>query len=278
MKRITALCAMVLLAGGAVILGQQGSATPQQSVVRDRAMCPECEKAAEAYKKADAELRAFALAGVFANETARLAAHNNFVEAEEALERCNDKCKPPASSTGRNVKLGGLAAGGIITGLVLGHGGGSGDTTPTTTGGGGATPPVTGPAPPPGTPASDFNGSGTGNISKTDDTCNNGFGASTPISYSVNVDANGNGTYSKTHIVAGVTLIFTAKMNVFSPTTAQMTAISSMLLGGLAYQVTDTVNLIITPTGKTLDIKQKFTRELPPSCSVGYAGTGSGPR
>ena len=119
------------------------------------------------------------------------------------------------------------------------------------------------------------NSSGSGNLNAMNNGC--GLSASAPITYTLNVDSKGDGSYIKVHTVAGVRFSFIVHVNMTSTTTAQFTATTTQTINGQPFQVTDVVDITNTPTGpKSLAITQNFLREGASPCNTTYNGTATG--
>ncbi len=110
-----------------------------------------------------------------------------------------------------------------------------------------------------------FNGTYTGSMTASTNTCS--FAPTTPIRGFLSVDSNGRGTWQKTHLNAGVTFNFNIVLNVTGPTSASFTASTTQQVGSRVYSVTDSVTI----SGNTITITQTFEATTNP-CTVRYTG------
>jgi hypothetical protein len=183
--------------------------------------------------------------------------------------------------TPRNIGLiGGGGAAAVIIGVTAGGNGSSG-TSGTSSGGGTTTPGSGGTTPPsggggttpPSTTPADFNSEGTGSLPVQTNQC--GFSNTANISFRLNVDANGTGTWTKIHTLQGITFSFPVTLTVQNSTTANFTSTITNQPVGQLYQVSDQVTVTRNGTSRTLNIRQEF-RNNGNGCLVVYQGTVNG--
>ena len=111
-----------------------------------------------------------------------------------------------------------------------------------------------------------FNGTYAGTLTATTNTC--GFSSSASVRGVLSVDANGRGTWQKTHVSAGVTFNFNVNLTISSATVAAFTASTTQQVGSQTYSITDTASI----SGNTLTITQLFTSTSATPCTVRYTG------
>jgi hypothetical protein len=158
------------------------------------------------------------------------------------------------------VKTGLIAAavGGVIGGVALVNGGDDGTKPPP--GPGPNDPPNTGPN------ATSFNGTYTGNLTATTNTCD--FAGAASIRGVLAVDAAGRGTWQKTHVNANVTFNFNVVLTVSSSTAASFQAATTLQVGTRIFNVSDAAAI----AGNVMTITQMLTNTSGQACTVRYTG------
>jgi hypothetical protein len=160
------------------------------------------------------------------------------------------------------VKTGLIAAGagGVVGGVALVTGGDDGTKPPPGPGPGPNDPPNTGPN------ATSFNGTYTGNLTATTNTCD--FAGAASIRGVLAVDSAGRGTWQKTHVNANVTFNFNVVLTVSSSTAASFQAATTLQVGTRIFNVSDAAAI----AGNVMTITQMLTNTSGQACTVRYTG------